>query len=97
MPYRHQLLASWCANEACGNREDEHSAGTYKSCAKCSSSFYCSRECQAAGWKADHKKSCGQVRNEQLLPSQIAANEVMNKMLKQTGSMLRLNQALFRS
>jgi hypothetical protein len=77
-------LWKWCANHACSNREEELSAGTYKACAKCCMSFYCSRECQAAAWKAGHKGTCGQVRNEQMLPSQVAADEMMNGMLKMT-------------
>ena len=33
-------------------------AADLKACARCKSVAYCSRECQAAHWKAGHKKNC---------------------------------------
>ncbi|KAF4448103.1 hypothetical protein F53441_8419 [Fusarium austroafricanum] len=43
---------------ACNNCHKEEPTVQLKRCAKCSTTPYCSRECQKADWKA-HKKICG--------------------------------------
>lgn len=40
----------------CGVPESE--PRLYKMCSRCGATAYCSRECQAAHWKAGHKKEC---------------------------------------
>ncbi|KAJ9221556.1 hypothetical protein DTO027B5_2821 [Paecilomyces variotii] len=44
---------------------------TLKRCARCHITIYCSRECQKAHWKADHKNRCiwGAIRNNIYLDS----------------------------
>jgi serine/threonine protein phosphatase PrpC len=45
-----------CSNPTCNNIET--AVGEFKTCGKCKSVFYCSRECQAKHWKAGHKIEC---------------------------------------
>lgn len=49
---REQALARM-ACDACGEK------GVNKFCAACRTVFYCSRECQKAGWRAGHRDLCG--------------------------------------
>lgn len=44
---------------------------TLKKCARCQITIYCSRDCQKAHWKADHKKRCiwGAISNNIYLDS----------------------------
>ncbi|KAJ7176217.1 hypothetical protein C8R43DRAFT_555901 [Mycena crocata] len=44
-----------CDNMQCGMIE-EKSAFSY--CSRCQSVFYCSKQCQAADWRAGHRQSC---------------------------------------
>ncbi|KAI1302222.1 putative MYND domain protein [Xylaria venustula] len=44
-----------------------------KKCAKCSTTLYCSRECQKSDWKA-HKKICGKQAHETHTPSSASAS-----------------------
>ena len=47
------------AQGACANCTARATSGTsLKSCSRCGTVFYCSRDCQLADWKAGHKKSC---------------------------------------
>lgn len=43
---------------ACVNCKKSPPQVTLKKCAKCSETWYCSRDCQKADWKS-HKKTCG--------------------------------------
>lgn len=49
-----------CNYSNCGKVEDK--MGTYKACSRCKNAHYCSRECQKAHWKANHKKVCEPVK-----------------------------------
>jgi hypothetical protein len=46
-----------CAAPACA--EAEQIAGQFKKCGRCGVVRYCSKACQAAHWKAGHKRECG--------------------------------------
>jgi len=52
-----------CTNRGC-NRTEAHDQPRFSSCSKCKVAIYCSRECQAADWKARHKKVCKEAAKE---------------------------------
>jgi len=43
-----------CFNRNCSNLN----VASYKRCSRCKLTTYCSRECQIAHWKSEHKKAC---------------------------------------
>jgi hypothetical protein len=45
----------------------------FAKCGKCKAKFYCSRECQAADWKAGHKKYCREGLSEEEVAEQVNA------------------------
>ena len=46
-------------DQVCAHCSTQASIGnSLMTCARCKSAFYCSRSCQAAHWKAGHKKIC---------------------------------------
>jgi hypothetical protein len=53
--YGKDETANKCFN--CGKRKED--GERLKTCARCKSSLYCSRECQVGHWKNGHKKLCG--------------------------------------
>ena len=53
-----RVLARKCAH--CGK------SGASKTCAKCKTALYCSRECQLEGWNVSgHKYECKKLRKKQ--------------------------------
>ena len=48
-----------CLDRVCDHCSTQASkSNPLMTCARCKSAFYCSRSCQAAHWKAGHKKIC---------------------------------------
>lgn len=42
----------------CGKVQNVNENGRLKRCSRCKAKFYCSKECQTADWKGDHKLFC---------------------------------------
>jgi hypothetical protein len=55
---------------------EEVDKARFARCGKCKAKFYCSRECQAADWKAGHKKYCREGFTEEEVAEQINAEAV---------------------
>jgi hypothetical protein len=55
----------------------------FAKCAKCKDKFYCSRDCQAADWKAGHKKYCREGFTEEQVAAQV--NAEMAQLLQKSG------------
>lgn len=59
-----KLFGRECAGPGCAlvqrsSKDDTvESATRFKRCSRCRANVYCSRKCQAAHWKAGHKKAC---------------------------------------
>ncbi|KAI5826331.1 hypothetical protein K523DRAFT_419338 [Schizophyllum commune Tattone D] len=54
-------VKAWMQSLSCQNPEcpSPGSPSTLRKCADCRSVYYCSEECQAQHWKAEHHRSCG--------------------------------------
>ncbi len=58
-----------CGFPGCVNLEGDSEAGLRargpRACGRCGAVRYCSKECQAAHWKAGHKQVCGRAQQQQ--------------------------------
>ena len=49
----------------CYQQEDKKKGVILQVCSRCKMKSYCSRDCQAAAWKAGHNKECKRLKHEQ--------------------------------
>jgi hypothetical protein len=66
-----------CARAGCASVE--HKSGEFKYCAKCTVTYYCSVDCQAAAWQ-EHKIVCG-TANHACSSHAIQGSLVMNNLM----------------
>jgi hypothetical protein len=71
--------------QRCSNCESWESVDSarFARCGKCKDKFYCSRDCQAADWKAGHKKYCREGLTEEQVAAQV--NVEMAQHLQDSG------------
>ncbi|TFK68969.1 hypothetical protein BDN72DRAFT_841169, partial [Pluteus cervinus] len=61
--FKHTKKTSMCSNPKCWKIDTR---STFRKCAKCHSSFYCSKECQGVHWKEfGHKEECHDANKAQ--------------------------------
>ncbi len=62
------LPARSCAHAACAGLWGDSEAGLLgglRACGGCGAAWYCSRECQAADWRAGHREACGGLQRRE--------------------------------
>ena len=64
VPYLHRRTDCVCleARALCQGCHQVVPKGTLKLCAGCTVACFCSRECQKAAWKRDHKRNCKKTK-----------------------------------
>ena len=76
-----------CCNSACARLEE--TPYSWLACGGCGFVWYCSRECQRAVYKREHKAVCGKIECHALLPSQAAFEPCYEEVIQKVGEEAR--------
>lgn len=84
LPLVEVLVAKEELIRRCGKCErwEEVDAERFKACSRCKARYYCSKECQAGDWKAEHKVLCkpGLTEDQVFAADQAKMGDMLQKM-----------------